>query len=119
MIKRKPDIKWQKQESDIKEISKIQYDILKTCFEYLKSGGELVYSTCSILKEENEEIIERFIKNNKNAVIENINFEENKKLKNEKNAEEFFKRYIKQNRYLQVYQNEKTDGFFICKIAKN
>ena len=119
VLKRKPDIKWQKQENDIEEISKIQYEILKTCFKYLKSGGKLVYSTCSILKEENEKIIEKFIKNNKNAVIENINFEESEKLKDEKNAEKFFTKYIKQNKYLQVYQNEKTDGFFICKIAKN
>lgn len=92
VLKRKPDIKWKRKKEDIKEIVKIQEAILENCSQYLKIGGELVYSTCSILKEENEEIINKFIKNNKN-------FE------------------IKQK--LQIYQNKKTDGFFICKMQKN
>ena len=46
VIKRKPDIKWQRKFEDIEEISKIQEKILNTCSEYLKKGGILVYSTC-------------------------------------------------------------------------
>ena len=66
VIKRKPDIKWQRKPEDIKEITKLQMQILNTCSKYLKKGGELVYSTCSILNEENENIIEQFLKDNKN-----------------------------------------------------
>ena len=62
VIRRKPDIKWNRQEDDIKEISDIQFNILKTCSKYLKRNGTLVYSTCSMLKEENDAIIEKFIK---------------------------------------------------------
>ena len=62
VLKRKPDIKWQKNEKDIKEISKIQYKILENCSKYLKKNGKIVYSTCSIFKEENEDVIEEFIK---------------------------------------------------------
>ena len=62
VIRRKPDIKWNRQASDIEEIANIQYNILKTCSTYLKNNGVLVYSTCSMLKEENDEIIEKFIK---------------------------------------------------------
>ena len=51
VLKRKPDIKWQKNEKDIKEISKIQYKILENCSKYLNKNGKIVYSTCSILKE--------------------------------------------------------------------
>lgn len=58
VIRRKPDIKWNRQEEDIKEISDIQFNILKTCSKYLKRNGTLVYSTCSMLKEENDAIIE-------------------------------------------------------------
>ena len=54
VIRRKPDIKWQRKEEDLAEITKIQKDVLNTCCKYLKIGGRLVYSTCSILKEENE-----------------------------------------------------------------
>lgn len=118
VLKRKPDIKWQKEQKDIEEISKIQYKILENCSKYLKKNGEIVYSTCSIFKEENEDIIEKFIKDNLEFQIEKFDFEKNSKLKNEKNANLFFQKYIKNCKYLQVYQNEKTDGFFICKMTK-
>ena len=108
VLKRKPDIKWQKKKEDVKEISEIQYKILENCSKYLKQNGELVYSTCSILKEENENLIEKFLQKNKEFKLEKIeNFEE-----------EFFNKYLKNDQFLQVYQNKKTDGFFICKLSK-
>ena len=118
VLKRKPDIKWQKEQKDVDEISKIQYKILENCSKYLKENGEIVYSTCSIFKKENERIIEKFIKNNSEIQIEKLDFEKNSQLKNEKNANLFFQNYIKNCKYLEVYQNEKTDGFFICKMTK-
>lgn len=114
VLKRKPDIKWQKEEKDIEEIAKTQKEILQTCSQYLKKGGKLVYSTCSILKEENENIIEEFLKNNKKFEIEKINLQENNKIKDK----EFFKKYQKQDKYFKIYQNKHTDGFFICKLTK-
>ena len=108
VLKRKPDIKWKRKKEDIQEITKIQKNILETCSKYLKKGGELVYSTCSILKEENEDVVEEFIEKNKEFEFVKI----------EKIEQEFFKKFIKNNKYIQVYQNENTDGFFICKIRK-
>lgn len=119
VLKRKPDIKWQKEEKDVEEITKTQYKILETCFKYLKPGGELVYSTCSIFKSENEDIVRKFIENNKNAKIEKILFDENSNLKIEIEGKKFFEKFLNKDGMLQVYQNEKTDGFFICKLAKN
>lgn len=118
VLKRKPDIKWQKEQKDVDEISKIQYKILENCSKYLKKNGEIVYSTCSIFKKENEGIIEKFVKNNLEFQIEKFDFEKNSQLKNEKKANLFFQNYIKNCKYLEVYQNEKTDGFFICKMTK-
>lgn len=108
VLKRKPDIKWQRKKEDIEEITRLQLDILKTCSKYLKKGGQLIYSTCSILKEENQVIIEKFLRENNNFEIGKIDM----------NLNSFFKKYIKNDKYIQVYQNEKTDGFFICKIMK-
>ena len=119
VLKRKPDIKWQKEEKDVEEITKTQYKILETCFKYLKPGGELVYSTCSIFKSENEDIVRKFIENNKNAKIEKILFDGNSNLKIEIEGKKFFEKFLNKDGMLQVYQNEKTDGFFICKLAKN
>ncbi len=112
VFKRKPDIKWQKNKKDINEITKTQKQILENCSQYLKKGGELVYSTCSILKEENENIIDEFIKEHENFITEKINIKENEKIQNK----EFFEKYKNNSKYLQVYQNDKTDGFFICKL---
>lgn len=109
VLKRKPDIKWQRTKENIEEISKIQKQILNICSKYLKKGGTLVYSTCSILKEENENVVNEFLEKNENFEMEKINLEENN----------YFKKYLENNKFLQVYQNEKSDGFFMCKIIKN
>ena len=113
VLRRKPDIKWQRKKEDIDEISKIQYDILNTCSKYLKVGGELVYSTCSILDEENIKVVERFLEENNNFELIKLNSIELK----EKYGE-FFEKYLIKDTFLQVYQNKKTDGFFICKLRK-
>ena len=113
VLKRKPDIKWQKKREDIEEISKLQFNILNTCSKYLKENGELVYSTCSIFKKENRNLIEKFLEKNLNFKLEEIN-----RILEEKTEENFFEKYLVNNRFLEVYQNEKTDGFFICKLVK-
>lgn len=61
VIRKKPDIKWTRTLEDITELMKVQTQILDTCSEYLRTGGRLVYSTCTVLKEENEEQIEKFL----------------------------------------------------------
>lgn len=110
VLKRKPDIKWQRKPEDIKEIVKVQYEILNNCSSYLKSGGELVYSTCSILKEENQNIVMKFLERNSSFELQEILLPKNKN--------NYFKKFMIDKNFLQVYQNEKTDGFFICKMRK-
>lgn len=113
VLKRKPDIKWQREKEDIEVISEIQCEILNTCSKYLKNGGKLVYSTCSILDRENKEIIFKFLEENSNFEIKKIKIQDSKI-----NKDNYFDQYIIDNKFLQVYQNEKTDGFFICIIQK-
>ena len=113
VLKRKPDIKWKRKKEDVETISKIQYEILNTCSKYLKKGGKLVYSTCSILDKENKDIISKFLKENNNFEIEKIDIS-----KHENKNYNYFEKYIVDNKFIQVYQNEKTDGFFICKLKK-
>ena len=115
VLKRKPDIKWQKKKEDIEEISKLQFEILDICSKYLKPGGEIVYSTCSVFKKENRDIIEKFLGKNSNFKLDNLYNLLNGKIYNKN---KFFIQYIdkENNGYLEVLQNEKTDGFFICKL---
>ncbi|MCD7800474.1 MAG: 16S rRNA (cytosine(967)-C(5))-methyltransferase RsmB [Ruminococcus sp.] len=65
VIRRKPEIKY-KNPKEFDSLPNIQYKILETSSKYLKVGGELVYSTCTLNKAENEEIIEKFLKENPN-----------------------------------------------------
>lgn len=107
VIKRKPDIKWQRKFEDIIEISKIQEKILNICSKYLKKGGILVYSTCSIIQAENDIIIQNFI-NDSIFDLEEINNINISKIENK----------IERKGVKKLYPNEKMDGFFIAKLIK-
>ena len=64
VLRRKPDIKWTKTEAINEELSKIQQKILENASCYVKKGGKLMYSTCTINRIENEDAVENFLKNN-------------------------------------------------------
>ncbi len=92
VIHKKPDIKWRRTEEDIKELCRIQKDILRTAAAYVKSGGTLVYSTCTILPEENRLQTDEFLRE----------YGEFKKLSEE-----------------QILTGELGEsGFYICKMMK-
>ena len=60
VIRRKPEIKYKKL-SDFAGLPEIQYAILENAARYLRTGGTLVYATCTVLREENEAVLERFL----------------------------------------------------------
>ncbi|MDO4547271.1 MAG: 16S rRNA (cytosine(967)-C(5))-methyltransferase RsmB [Clostridia bacterium] len=60
----KPEIKYKVTNEGIESLKQIQSDILDACSDYVKPGGRLVYSTCTIIREENEKQIERFLSRN-------------------------------------------------------
>ena len=108
VIKRKPDIKWQRKPEDVIEITKIQEKILENCSKYLKNNGEIVYSTCSILKEENEDVINKFLQKNKEFTIQKFYEKEN----------EIINENIDKSGFINISTNKNNDGFFICKLQK-
>jgi len=67
VIRRHPDIKWLRRDSDIAELAKLQYQILTNIWPYLKENGILVYATCSILPDENSQQILRFLAQHSDA----------------------------------------------------
>ena len=86
---------------------KLQETLLKKAIKILKVGGELIYSTCSILKEENEDLLERILNKNLELIpIANNIFENVPKLP------------VKLEGTLCVMPNELYEGFFVAKIRK-
>lgn len=61
LLRRKPEIRYTKRQQDLQNLQKIQLAILTAVSSLLKKNGELVYSTCSISMEENEEVVKKFL----------------------------------------------------------
>jgi 16S rRNA (cytosine967-C5)-methyltransferase len=59
-LRRNPDLKWRQKETDVAELAELQTKILQSAARLAKSGGRLVYATCSLLQEENEAIAQAF-----------------------------------------------------------
>jgi 16S rRNA (cytosine967-C5)-methyltransferase len=109
VLRRKPDIKYAKKENDIFELSKVQRDILEAVAPLLKKGGTLVYSTCTIDEEENEKIIEEFLRRHPEFEMDETMGER---------LPEKVKPYVK-NGQLQILPHYfGTDGFFIAALRK-
>lgn len=66
LIKKYPNIKYEKSLEDIKNLSIIQEKLLENASKYVKNNGIISYSTCSFTKKENEIIINNFLEKNKN-----------------------------------------------------
>ena len=106
IIRKKPEIKWNKTNKDVEELIVIQKQIMENAWNYLKKGGVMLYSTCTLNKEENEDNIEWFLKKNKDAVIEDIYVG---KLDNI---------IYNNDKTITVLPNKNMDGFFIAKLKK-
>lgn len=60
-LQKNPDLKWRKGEEDIRRLAKLQSLILENLSHYVKKGGLLIYSTCTVFREENEDVVEGFL----------------------------------------------------------
>lgn len=107
IIRKKPEIKWSKKRSELKEIVNIQRTIMSNAWEYLKKDGVMVYSTCTLNKEENEENVNWFLNKYKDAKMEKVFVGKGNNLKYDSIGT------------LTVLPNEYMDGFFIAKFRKN
>ena len=69
VVESKPDIYLHREEKDIGEIVKIQKNILYNAAKYVVQGGKIVYSTCTVLQDENKDVINDFLDNNDSFVL--------------------------------------------------
>jgi len=68
----KPDVKYRASEESLQELTKTQHDLLDTVCSYVKRGGVLVYSTCSVLKDENERQVAAFLERHPEFTLEKL-----------------------------------------------
>ena len=107
ILRRKPEIRY-KTDTGISTLPEIQYKILCNSARFLKSGGVIIYSTCTLHREENGGVADRFLKENPDFEPLPINLPSG------------ITRTIDepQNQLTLFPQNGNTDGFFICAMKK-
>ena len=115
IIGRKSDIKHNIKKEKLTELTKLQWDIVKSCWDYVKVGGTLMYSTCTVNKAENEQMVKR--------ICTELPFEP-------VDITDVLPKYITENDkynikdtakkgYIQLLPGEfGTDGFFIAKLKR-
>jgi 16S rRNA (cytosine967-C5)-methyltransferase len=105
-LSKKPDIKWKKDIFDLRGLNDLQYNLLYKAGSLVKSGGIVVYSTCSIEPEENFVIVERFLSENSNFELESA-------------KGKFPDDILDENGCIQTYPHKhKMDGAFAAKLVK-
>lgn len=92
VVRRKPEIKYKERSDEMELLPKKQLAILSASSSYVKPGGTLVYSTCTINPEENEKVVTEFLKSNKG--------------------------FSRVERTLLLPNVNDTDGFFICVMRR-
>ena len=60
-LRRNSDLKWRRGEVDIQRMGELQFSILRNLSMYVEEGGLLIYSTCTVFREENEDVVEKFL----------------------------------------------------------
>ncbi|GHU15098.1 rRNA cytosine-C5-methylase [Alphaproteobacteria bacterium] len=106
--RRNPDMRSKMNENDIRELVELQQKILETAQSLVKKGGRLVYATCSVLMEENEDQVEKFLGKFSSFERKNISLCESNDVS------------LCKDGYLRLSPaNHGTDGFFAALLEKH
>lgn len=112
VLRRRVEAKWRRTQEQILEFSKLQYEILDSVSKFVKHNGILVYCTCTIEPEENQQVIERFIENHSEFQLENV-------LPFLPEGIRQIKGIVSDKGFLQIYQHlHNMDGFFSVRMRK-
>jgi 16S rRNA (cytosine967-C5)-methyltransferase len=70
VLRRKPDLKWSKQQEEVHSVSILQNELLESASQLVTHGGVIVYSTCTLMSEENEQTVNRFLQTHPDFELE-------------------------------------------------
>lgn len=106
LIRRRPEIRYNKSKQDIEQLHKLQLEILNDASHTLKSSGELVYSTCTLTKSENQEVVKKFLAANPDYKQIAVDLPDNELT-------------LEADGSLVIYPHQyETDGFYIARFKK-
>ena len=107
VIRKKPEILYTKNRENVEELASLQLEILNSAADILKDGGELIYSTCTIISQENTENVEKFLNERKEFKVKALDIPEN-----------VSGEYDKLGGFSINYKEEIMDNFYIIKLVK-
>ena len=107
VIRKKPEILYTKNRENVEELASLQLEILNSAADILKDRGELIYSTCTIISQENTENVEKFLNERKEFKVKTLNIPEN-----------VSGDYDKLGGFSINYKEEIMDNFYIIKLVK-
>ena len=107
VIRKKPEILYTKNRENVEELASLQLEILNSAADILKDGGELIYSTCTIISQENTENVEKFLNERKEFKVKALNIPEN-----------VSGEYDKLGGFSINYKEKIMDNFYIIKLVK-
>ena len=93
VLRRKADLRWRKRLDELKELPKLQLEILESASKTIKVNGTLIYSTCTLENAENEEVVNKFLNDHENFKLEHTK--------------------------ILLPHIDGTDGFFIAKMIRS
>ena len=103
-----PEIKWQRQPSDIRRLSALQAKILNRVAGYLKPNGVLVYATCTLTPEENQRLVETFLAKHEEFELEDA----------ARYLPESAQPTVQRGFFQALPHRDNTDGFFAARMRK-
>lgn len=108
LLRRKPDIKFNRKSEDVESLIDIQSSILNVSSGYVKSGGKLIYSTCTLNIEENLNQVRKFLERNSQFKLKAIELPHGKLISE-----------TQETGYIELYPHiHGTDGFFIANMVR-
>lgn len=109
VIYKKPDIKNSIRQEELDELYELQKQIISTCSRYVKPGGVLVYSTCTMNVDENQRVVEKFLERNPHFILDDFTYLLPEGLKDS---------VIRPGMIQLIPSRDGIDGFFIARLKR-